>query len=79
MVVYEVDLIERKTGNSIVCIYSGDEHDVACEIADTYNKTLPDYNEYYAYGDYQDGKSDGLYANVFICESVDQILGIGKI
>ena len=35
---YEVDLRQRRTGNSIQCIYSGPDHDVAYKIMEEYNK-----------------------------------------
>lgn len=37
MEIFEVDLRDRETGNSKVCIYSGDDHDKAYTIAEAYN------------------------------------------
>lgn len=78
MVIYEVDLRERKTGNSVECIYSGDSHDKAYEIADSWNReNLSDYNEEIGFDDYIDYETDGLSACVFVVDESD-FHGVGK-
>ena len=50
MMMYEVDLRNRKTGNSVECILSTENHDEAWDFAEEWNKkNLPDYNEEYDY------------------------------
>lgn len=76
---YEVDLRNRKTGDSVECIYSGDDHDKACEIAEKWNKeNLADYNEGFGFEDYVDGETDGLSADVYVIENLSDIHGVGK-
>ena len=79
MEIYEVDLRNRKTGDSVECIYSGDDHNKACEIADNWNKeNLADYNEDFGFDDYVDHKTDGLSACVYVVEDEADLHGIGK-
>ena len=79
MVMYEVDLRNRKTGNSIECIYSGDDHNEACKIADNYNKeNLADYNADYGFEDYVDGETEGISADVYVIDNEADLHGVGK-
>ena len=79
MEMYEVDLRDRKTGNSVECIYSGDDHNKACEIADNWNReNLADYNEDFGFDDYVDHKTDGLSACVYVVEDEVDLHGLGK-
>lgn len=77
--IHEVDLKSRKTNESIVCIYSGDDYDKAEELCETFNKSLPDYNPKLCNGEYYDRKSDGLYAYHFIIDNdVVSVHGVGN-
>lgn len=77
---YEVDLRNRKTGDSVECIYSGDDHTAACSVADNWNKEhLPDYDPDKGYDDYVDHKSEGLTAALYHVEDKSQLLGVGVI
>lgn len=79
MEMYEVDLRERKTGNSVECIYSGDDHNKACEIADNWNKkNIVDFQEELGYDDYVDYETDGLSACVYVVEDEAELHGVGK-
>lgn len=77
MMLYEVDLRSRKTGNSIECILSTKNHDNAYNCADEWNrKNVPDYDINIPHDRYIDG-TDGLYAEVY--ETPYQLAhGIGK-
>jgi hypothetical protein len=77
MMLYEVDLRSRKTGNSIECILSTKNHDDAYNCADEWNrKNVPDYDINIPHDRYIDG-TDGLYAEVY--ETPYQLAhGIGK-
>ena len=45
MMMYEVDLRNRKTGDSVECILSTNNHDEAWEFAEEWNKkNIPDYD-----------------------------------
>ena len=78
MEIFEVDLIDRKTGDSVMCIYSGDDHDVAYEIANEFNKAnLGDYDEEKGFSDYIDKISSGLSADIYHCEREEQVYGVG--
>lgn len=79
-IVYEVDLRDRKTGNSVECIYSGTNHAEAYEIADKWNKEhgLGELQEEYeSYEELCDG-SDGLFADVYHVEDKENVHGVGK-
>lgn len=79
MEIYEVDLRDRKTGNSVECIYSGDNYDKAYEIADNWNReNLADYNEDFSFDDYVDHKTDGLSACMYVVEDMVNVHGVGK-
>jgi hypothetical protein len=79
MEMYEVDLRNRKTGNSVECIYSGDDHNKACEIADKWNReNLTDYNKEFGFEDYVDGETDGLSADVYFIDDKSYLHGVGK-
>lgn len=79
MEMYEVDLRNRKTGNSVECIYSGDDHNKACEIADKWNReNLTDYNKEFGFEDYVDGETDGLSADVYFIDDKADLHGVGK-
>lgn len=76
---YEIDLRDRRTGKSIECIYSGDDSDVAHKIADEYNRNhLADYDMEIPFCEYADGK-DGIFADLYVLETKEELLGIGKI
>jgi hypothetical protein len=76
---YEVDLRDRKTGNSVECIYSGDDHTEACRIADNWNKeNLLDYDENTGYDDYIDLETEGLSACLYVVDNKEDLHGIGK-
>lgn len=78
MLMYEVDLRDRKSGNSVECIYSGSNYDEAYKIAGEYNKeNVLDYNENYTVHDYIDG-ADGLLAEVYHIENETDLHGVGK-
>ena len=78
MTMYEVDLRDRRTGNSVECIYSGDDHSKAYEIAENWNKkNLNDYDEDMCADDYIDG-SNGFVADVYHVEHESQLQGVGK-
>lgn len=69
MEMYEVDLRSRKTGNSVYCIYSGNDHYKACKIADNWNReNLADYNENFGFDDYVDHNTNELFACVYVVE-----------
>ena len=71
MLMYEVDLRDRKTGNSIRCILSTDDHDKAWDYAKEWNKkNLPDYEDEVSYDSYIDG-TEGLVADVYEVEKED--------
>ena len=62
---YEVDLRDRKTGNSIECVLSTENHDEAWDFAREWNKNqLSDYDEDVSYDSYIDG-TEGLVADVY--------------
>lgn len=75
---YEVDLRRRTDGESVECIYSSDDYEMAYEIAEKWNKeNLADYDAYKGFGDYIDD-SDGLFAYVYHIEEHSEIHGVGK-
>ena len=74
---YEVDLRDRKSGNSVECIYSGDDYEKAYEVMDNWNKeNLADYDER-NWEDYVDG-SDGMFAEVYHIDNEADLHGVGK-
>ena len=78
MLMYEVDLRDRKTGRSVETIYSGDNHDKAYKIAREYNdKNVLNYNEEKFIFDYFDG-TDGFIAYVYHVEDASELRGVGK-
>ena len=77
MEMYEVDLRSRKTGNSIECIYSGDDYEKAYEIADNWNKeNVADYDDR-NWEDYIDD-TDGMFAEVYHIDNENDLHGVGK-
>lgn len=65
MTMYEVDLRNRKTGNSVECILSTENHDEAYQLVDEWNrKNVPDYDVDVSNDSYIDG-TDGLFAEVY--------------
>jgi hypothetical protein len=79
MEIYEVDLRDRKTGNSVECIYSGDDHNEACRIADNWNKEhLADYNNDFGFDDYVDGETEGISADVYVIDNEADLHRVGK-
>lgn len=78
MQIYEVDLRNRKTGESVECIYSGPDYDKAYEITDNWNKeNVPDYDKTKGFFDYVDYKTDGLSACLYYTDS-KFMYGTGK-
>lgn len=76
---YEVDLRSRFTGNSVECIYSGDNYDKAYEIADSWNRRhLADYDKDAGFDDYIDFETDGLSACLYVVEDENDVHGVGK-
>ena len=76
---FEVDLRDRETGDSVECIYSGEDHDEAYQIAEEYNKeNLKDYGVEKCVEDYIGETENGLVADVYHCEREEQIHGVGK-
>ena len=77
--IFEVDVMSRKDGNSIECIYSGTDYQQAYDIADEYNKrNNADYDHDKGFDDYHDG-TDGTFANFFFCDYTEDVHGIGKL
>lgn len=75
---YEVDLRRRIDGESVECIYSGDDYEKAYEVADNWNKeNLADYNPYKGFDDYVDDV-DGLFACVYHIDEWSDVHGVGK-
>lgn len=77
-IIYEVDLRDRKTGNSVECIYFGTDSAKAYEIADKFNKEngLGEIQEdYESYEELCDG-SDGLFADVYHVEDKENVHGV---
>lgn len=80
-IIYEVDLRERKTGNSVETIYSGTDSAEVYEIADRWNKEhgLGEIQEdYESYEELCDYVSDGLFADVYHVETESLVHGVGK-
>lgn len=78
MVIFEVDLRDRKTGNSIECICSTENHNEAYKIAEKYNKAnILNYDVERNIEDYIDGM-DGLIADVYHVEKEYLIRDVDK-
>ena len=78
---YEVDLRSRIDGESVECIYSGDDYEKAYSVAEAWNKkNLPDYKDYGVYKDFKDyiNYTDGLFAYVYHIDNIADIHGVGK-
>lgn len=79
MEMYEVDLRSRITGDSVECIYSGDDHTEAYNVAENWNKkNLADYDANIGFNDYHDCKTEGLFACVYHIEDIADLHGVGK-
>lgn len=80
MEMYEVDLRSKKTGSSVETIFSTESHDEAWDMAKKYNDEhgyiLDDLPN--GYESLIDGKSDGLFADVYQIEHKEQLHSIGK-
>lgn len=79
-IIYEVDLRERKTGNSVECIYSGTDGSEAYEIADKWNREHClgcIQGNYETFDELCDG-SDGLFADVYHVEEKENVHGVSK-
>lgn len=75
---YEVDLRSRIDGESVECIYSGDDYEKAYSVADNWNKkNVPDYDIYKNWDGYIDDV-DGLFAYVYHIDNMSDIHGVGK-
>lgn len=78
MMMYEVDLRDRKTGESVETICSTENHDEAYDVAEKYNKeNVLNYYTEYSIDKYIDG-TDGLIADVFHIENERFLHGVGK-
>lgn len=76
---YEVDLVDRRTGQSVECIYSGEDYEKAYEVADNWNrKNLADYDEEIGFCDYVDWETEGLSADLYVVEEEIWLHGVGK-
>lgn len=76
--IYEIDIRSRKDGNSVECIYSGDDYCKACEIADRWNKEhVADYEEGRGWEEYLD-YTEGFFADIIKCDSKEEVHGVGK-
>ncbi len=65
MMMYEVDLRNRRSGNSVECVLSTENHDKAWKYAEEWNKkNLSDYDEERACDSYIDG-TESLIADVY--------------
>lgn len=80
--IWEVDIQERKTGNTIECIYSGNDHDKACEIATKWNldhgytdDDLDDCFDWLCHSDCN--PKERYYANLWLADNI--VLGVGKV
>lgn len=77
-IVYEVDLRDRTTGESVECILSTEDNSEAWDYAEQWNrKNVPDYNEDTNYDSYIDG-TEGLVADVYEVNFEDA-KGVGKL
>lgn len=75
---FEVDLRNRIDGDSVECIYSGDDYEKAYEIAEKWNKeNVADYDDNRSWENYIDD-SNGLFAYVYHIENLSDIHGVGK-
>ncbi len=76
--VYEVDLRDRTTGDSVECILSTEDSSKAWDCAENWNrKNVPDYEADTNYDSYIDG-TDGQIADVYEVKS-KYAKGVGKI
>lgn len=74
---YEVDLRRRTDGESVECIYSGEDYETAYRIAEWWNKkNVPDYNGYREWESYIDDV-DGMFAYVYHIDSETELHGVG--
>lgn len=75
---YEVDLRRRTDGESVECIYSGDDYERAYSVAENWNKkNLVDYDVYKDMDGYIDN-TEGLFAHVYHIDNMADIHGVGK-
>ncbi len=74
---YEVDLRRRTDGESVECIYSGDDYERAYAVAESWNKkNLVDYDVYKDWENYIDD-TDGLFAYVYHIDNKADLHGVG--
>lgn len=75
--IWEVDLRSRKTGDSVETIYSGEDHEEACEVL---NKWYEDHPELtfpgFGLEHFVDG-SDGVFADIYLTNE-NESHGVGK-
>ena len=77
---YEVDLRDRQTGESLICIYSGTDYDKAYKIMETYNSLMiEDYKPNTPADDYSDYETKGLVADLYYTDGVENEVGLMKI
>lgn len=77
---YEVDLRDRQTGKSLICIYSGMDYDKAYKIMETYNSLMiEDYKPNTPADDYIDYDKKGLIADLYYTDGVENEVGLMKI
>lgn len=78
IIMYEVDLRSRRTGDSVECIYSGEDYDRAYQIEEDWNTlNVADYDPDRNWEDYVDGQA-GLFACVYHIEDAELVHGVGK-
>lgn len=74
---YEVDLRRRTDGESVECIYSGDDYEKAYSVADNWNKkNLVEYDVYKDWDSYIDN-TDGMFAYVYHIDNKADLHGVG--
>lgn len=83
-IIYEVDLREKTTGNSVETIYSGTDDSIAYGIADDWNaehgngRLQEDYESYDELRFKKNNPNEHLYADVIHVEEPSEVHGIGK-
>lgn len=74
---YEVDLRSRIDGESVECIYSGDDYEKAYSVAQGWNKkNIAYYDAYRSIDSYIDD-TDGLFAYVYHIDNKADLHGVG--
>ena len=74
---YEVDLRDRQTGESLICIYSGTDYDKAYKIVENYNSLMiEEYQPNTPAENYIDEKTEGLVAALVYVEGYGKGIGL---